>query len=83
MHRRFQLDPQAFLEILHSGGCSLGPKSDVLQYVTHPGKPGKSTTVRLDQDITEKEIERHLFNLGIQEEDFLRWHERYMAPFRN
>lgn len=44
---------------------------------------GRSTVVRLDQDVTETEIESHLYNLEIEEADFLKWHERFTALLKN
>ena len=51
--------------------------------MVNPAKPGRSTVVRLDQDVATKEIEDHLANLEIAESDFLAWHERLVALFRN
>ena len=83
MLRSLQLNPQAFLDILHSGGCRLGAKNERLQYVINPAKPGRSTVVRLDMDATDKEIRDHLFNLGVEDSVFLEWHEKFVAVFRN
>ena len=83
MLRSLRLDPQAFLDVLYSGGCRLGARTERLQYVTNPAKPGRSTVVRLDLDATHQEIGDHLFNLGVRESEFLEWHERFTASLRN
>lgn len=83
MLRSLQLNPQAFLDILHLGGCRFGAKNERLQHVVNPANPGRSTVVRLDMDATHEEIEVHLFNLGVEESEFLGWHERFVALFRN
>lgn len=83
MLRSFRLNPQIFLEILYSGGCKLGRSNELLQYVTNPLMSGRSTVVRLDQEVTEIEIEAHLYNLAIEEADFLEWHERFTALLKN
>ena len=83
MLRSLQLDPQAFLDILHSGGCRLGTQTERLQYVVNPAQPGRSTVVRLDLQATHEEIAVHLFNLGLEESEFLAWHERFVALIRS
>lgn len=82
MPRTFRLDPQLFLEILHSGGCRLGVRNDTLQYVRSAADPGGATIVRLHQTVTEQELAEHLSNPGIAEADFLAWHERFVALIR-
>lgn len=82
MQRNFRFDPQAFPEILTLGGCRTGHSNADLCFVSNPKQPGRNTVVRLKEAVTNKEIESHLWNLSIEEVEFLAWHERVMTLIR-